>query len=253
MSRVRSRGSAGRELARARRGQSAVNPRYAVGAGLTTAALALSVWLALLAVERPHPLSVGLAALFFLAALATLALMWRELTRPGARPRTAVAGPIRCPRCGQDHIRPQPDGRLTGLLARVGAGLYNCQLCSKRFLARAGASAAWTAADLRLHMRLPANVPIRCLTPGGMVDAVITDISMGGCRLETDAAVADGAVLYLELGAAEQGHPFAVEARVVRAAGPHAFALRFTPPDGRPDRERLRWFVQRLLAHRPSR
>jgi hypothetical protein len=101
-------------------------------------------------------------------------------------------------------------------------------------------------------MRLPAQLTVRCLAPDGITEATVMDISMGGCRLETDAALPDGTVIFLELGAAERGNAVAVEATVLRSAGPHAFAVRFQAPGDPHDRERFRWFVQRLLAGPPT-
>jgi hypothetical protein len=223
-----------------------------VGAVLTVAAAGVQAWLGLIALERQHPVAFGAAAAFLVAAVVAVSGMWLGLSRPPARlAPDEAASALTCPRCGQPYVR-RRDGGLTGLLVSLGRRAYFCQLCSHRFIGPASAALAGDQGDHREHMRLAARLPVRCLAPEGITEATVMDISMGGCRLETDAPLADGAVIFLELGAAERGNAVAVEATVLRSAGPRAFAVRFEAPGDPVDRERFRWFVQRLLAAPPG-
>ncbi|MBI4594308.1 MAG: PilZ domain-containing protein [Candidatus Rokubacteria bacterium] len=221
-----------------------------LGVGLTVAAAAVNAWVLWVAAGRPHVVTGAVAALILVASVAAVVAMWLDLSRnrAGAAP---AAAPHRCPRCGQAVAQRAPARMLSRALARVGVVAYACTLCGRRSIGRARGPASDAASDQRRHRRLSARFPVRYLDGDGIADAVVTEISVGGCQLETSAPLVAGAGLVLELGAPEQGNVLAVEATVVRTVGPGAFALRFAPPVERRDRDRLRWIVQRLLAAGP--
>ena len=221
---------------------------YALGIALTVAAAGVEAWLALMAVYHRHPVAIALALVFLLIASAAIVGMWYDLAR-AAGPGPAL---LTCPRCGQRYLRRCREGRW-GSLVVLGLRGYDCRLCSHRFVASASVPVVSVRAqDQREHLRLPARLPVRCLGVDRISDAVIRDISMGGCRLETEAFFAPGTILFVEFGAPQYGHAVAVRGTVLRNAGLRAYALQFQPPRDRLDRERFRWSVQRLLAAPPA-
>ncbi len=221
---------------------------YALGIAFTVAAGGVEAWLAVKASYHRHPVAIALALVFLLVASAAIVGMWYDLVR-AAGPGPAM---LTCSRCGQRYLRCRREGRSRWLVV-LGLRSYDCRLCSHRFVASASVPVVSVRAqDQREYLRLPARLPVRCLGVDRISDAVIRDISMGGCRLETEAHFAPGTILFVEFGAPQQGHAVAVRGTVLRPAGPRAYALQFQPPKDRLDRERFRWSVQRLLAAPPA-
>lgn len=218
---------------------------YAAGLGLTLAAAAVDAWLVRVSVQRPHPLTIVVAAGVVTASLVTAALMWREL---GQQP-----GRTSCPRCGRPELRARHDWWAASLFAPIGLGLLACRLCGTRLVGRAAPAAALSRpTERRRHLRLPARFAVRVLVYTSLLEAVVSDISVGGCRLETGIQLFTGEPLAVELISPERGNALVVESTVVHAAGPHSFGVVFRPPDGTRDRKRLRWVVHRLLAGRAA-
>lgn len=154
---------------------------------------------------------------------------------------------LTCPRCGKDFVRRTPrQGVLEQFLSLAYVYPFRCQLCTHRFRAMEwGKRYQKHASDKRQYERIPVRIPASF--SGGEQEgrAVVTDLSMGGCGMETDATFTEGGLLELRLHTSDQAPPITVEAvvRSVRAKFAGLQFLRFQPED----KDRLSQLIRELM------
>jgi PilZ domain len=137
--------------------------------------------------------------------------------RQGVCPRCRLEGTVRVP------IR-SPREFLASLLWMVP---FQCQRCDHRFLDRRTSPAPVTRfAERREHMRIPVRL---CLSfSGGRVRAegIVSDLSLGGCVIQSEAHVRVDDIFYLEIILAEDEPPVEAAA-IVRSVGARGIAFKF--------------------------
>ncbi len=128
---------------------------------------------------------------------------------------------------------------------------FRCQACGYRFLAlRWGRRYTRLREERREHERLALSVPVMLSGVSGVAPGRVTEISIDGCTVATEAPLSEGALVQMMLHVTPGAAPIAVEAAVLGVL-PHGGGLHFVriqPEEG----DRLRQFVADLLA-RPSR
>ena len=137
---------------------------------------------------------------------------------------------LSCPRCRKDFVRRyRSSGRWHRLLSVAGIRPFRCQLCGHRFTAFAGAEepADRVALDRREYVRVATRIATRFSWDAGEGEGSITDLSIAGCSLETEAPVTEGTLLRLSLEPDPGSGPIIVEAAVVRHAGPWRIGVQF--------------------------
>ena len=80
-------------------------------------------------------------------------------------------------------------------------------------------AASTEPAQRRKHVRYAVELPCRLIGERFGGRGAITDLSFGGCRVETDAAMTPGEYLRLEMDSVVRSHPLVVDLAVVRWAG----------------------------------
>jgi hypothetical protein len=154
-----------------------------------------------------------------------------------------------CPQCGRDFVRRcRRRGALEQLLSVAYVYSFRCQLCTHRFRAMEwGRRYERQQIDQREYERIVARFP--AAFSGGQIEgaAVVTDLSMGGCGLETGVQLEVGALLELQLQTSEQDPAISVDAAVVRNIRARLAGvqfLRFRPEE----KDRLSHYMRNLLA-----
>jgi c-di-GMP-binding flagellar brake protein YcgR len=106
--------------------------------------------------------------------------------------------------------------------------------------------------DRRQYQRLAIRLPITFSGDQTEGTGTVTDISMGGCGLETEAQCATGTLLQLQLRTSDQEPPVTVDAAAVRSVRAKFVGVQFLRV--RPEeKDRLSRFIRNLLiaARRP--
>lgn len=153
-----------------------------------------------------------------------------------------------CPKCEKDYVRrASRRGLLERLLGRFYLYPFRCQLCGHRFWFRQpGVRYKRVIEDRReydrIHVRYDATLAAnQARSPG-----VVTEISMGGCTVETEARLAPKAVLGLEITTPGQARPIVIEAGVVRTVRSNSVGIEFLRFRD-DERMRLQRVVQNLI------
>ena len=157
-------------------------------------------------------------------------------------------GGLRCPKCGRHVVRrTHRSGLVERLLSRVGVYPFRCQLCGRRFRATQPGT-RWVAQppERREFDRLVARLPASLSTGALAAEGAVTQISMAGCTLETDALLVVGAVLRLRLHLPAD-RALEVDGAVVRWVRERTVGLEFLSQRA-DERARLRRFVGGLVA-----
>ncbi|HWO41858.1 MAG TPA: PilZ domain-containing protein [Candidatus Eisenbacteria bacterium] len=153
-----------------------------------------------------------------------------------------------CPKCGKQFVkRVRREGlreRLAGLIAIYP---FKCQLCGHRFSAfQWGVRYIRVDDDRRQFERLSINLPGTISVSGKEAPAVIIGLSMNGCTLGLNTAVAPGDVIRIAVQISKDAPPVDIEAGVVRHVGVNSAGIEFVKfAEG--ERERLRIFVRSLI------
>jgi c-di-GMP-binding flagellar brake protein YcgR len=105
--------------------------------------------------------------------------------------------------------------------------------------------------DKRQFERLPTNVRATIVGAQGRSEDLITDLSMGGCTLQTTATLTKGAFLHLNLQPSERESAIVVETAMVRSVRSERVGLEFLEFEGG-QKERLAQFVCGLLMTRQT-
>ncbi len=160
---------------------------------------------------------------------------------------------LRCPNCKQRYTqRVHREGWVEHLLSVICVYPFRCQLCTCRFRAMAwGHCYAKEHVDQRQLERFPVSCPAwfsvrQAQGPDLEGDGTVTDLSMGGCGLETRFFFEPGMLLRLQIRTWEDQLPVKVESAVVRVVRPRTVGVEFLdiPP---PEKQRLGLFVQSLF------
>jgi len=160
---------------------------------------------------------------------------------------------LHCPACGTPFVRliHQP-GIMERLLNRVGVFTYRCQVCTHRFrVFRAGARYATQEFDQREYRRLNAQIPAALTVDQPTFDGVITDVSMGGCTIQTDAMFPRGTFVEVLLKPPQSQMDIKVDAAMICSQRGATVGLKFLEfePD---DKHRLGELVLSLLVTQSS-
>jgi hypothetical protein len=153
-----------------------------------------------------------------------------------------------CPQCHADIARRiSQSGPVERLLNFFSIYSFRCQLCAHRYRKLVvGPVAIALPSDKRQFERLPTNVRATIVGPQGRSEDLITDLSIGGCTLQTASALTKGAFLHLNLQPSEREAAIVVETAMVRSVRSESVGLEFLEFEGG-QKERLARIVRRLL------
>ena len=157
---------------------------------------------------------------------------------------------LHCPSCGTPFVRVTcRDGAIERLLNRVKMFPFRCQLCTARFrVFWTGSPDATQAFDHREYKRLPSSFQAHLLADNAlrMVNRV-TDISMGGCTLETTEALPRGTFLELTIKPNSAEDAITVDTAMVCSVRPESMGVRFLEFQAN-DKQRLSQVILSLLV-----
>jgi hypothetical protein len=158
-----------------------------------------------------------------------------------------------CPRCSKEYVR-----RVSrvGLGERVASLFYvypfRCQLCGHRFkLLQWGVKYRRFEEDRREYERMAANFPVTFVAGAVNGQALVVDISMAGCTLQTEAQLAEGNILQMGLQVSNTPQPINVEAAIIRSIQSGRAGVEFLRVENG-ERERLQSFIRGLILDRWS-
>lgn len=151
--------------------------------------------------------------------------------------------PLICPQCGQANVLRSRCRTLLERLQSLACFVpFHCQSCTYRFPApRWGRGAGGRIMDRREHLRIPVHLFLSF--SGGKVrgEGVVLDISMGGCIIESQAAVHVDDIFYLQIALDKDQPPLEVAA-MVRSVSSRGIAFKFLR--AAQENQRLLAFVQ---------
>lgn len=156
-----------------------------------------------------------------------------------------------CPTCKSELVgRTHRVGMIEHALSLAYIYPFKCQICQRRFrTVRWGERYIRVPLDRRDSERLPTSIPVTIhWKDGGQGQGTVRDISVTGCGIETDAAVAMGALVLLQL-APEGEPPIDIDVGEVRSRQTRRIGVRFARV-APTHTERVRQIVQRLIAAR---
>ena len=160
----------------------------------------------------------------------------------------------RCPQCGKEFVRrSHRQGTLEHMLSVIYVYPYRCQLCTFRFRAMQwGAQYSRQLVDQREYERIPVRLPVTFAGDRAKGQGALTELSMGGCSLQTEAILKPGDLVQLSVKPSEQDPPITVETAVVRSVRATTLGVEFLRLDSQ-QRDALRQFVfRRLSQERPE-
>ena len=160
---------------------------------------------------------------------------------------------LRCPKCRKRFLqRLRPGGTLARLLSLLSIYPFRCQVCGHHFSAyQSGGTASDFKEDRRKYVRFATRFPATFLLDRLRGKGEVTEISVGGCTLETDATLSPGSILRMMLTPSTSEPPIAVDAVLIRSVRGKSVGLeflRFQPEE----KERLNKFVVQFLVPRQS-
>jgi predicted HAD superfamily Cof-like phosphohydrolase len=187
--------------------------------------------------------------------LLPLAANDRKVGRPpNGTPRMRESFRMRCPRCGKSFVRrSHRQGLKERLLSLVYLYPFRCQVCANRFRAfQFHARYVKRTVDRRQYVRLATRIPTTFaedIKPGEqrVGEGVVTDISLGGCYMQTFVQLSQGTLVSLELQTEQPTQAIAVEAAIVRIVRPTGVGLEFLRLS-EPEHERFGQFIRQLLV-----
>ncbi|MBH0201626.1 MAG: PilZ domain-containing protein [Nitrospira sp.] len=126
---------------------------------------------------------------------------------------------------------------------------FRCQLCTARFrVYRSQPPDRTSVSDRRQYKRLPVSFRANLLTENAMrMDNRVTDISMGGCTLETTATLPQGSFIELVIKPASDEEPIKIETAMVCSSRPESMGIRFLEMVS-DDKSRLSQVILSLLV-----
>lgn len=155
---------------------------------------------------------------------------------------------LHCPACGTPFVRvTSQGGTVERLLNRFNLFPFRCQVCTNRFRAfRPSTRNASQAFDRRQYKRLAAHFPALSIVGEPLTEDVVTDISMGGCALQTSSALPQGSFFELHFKPSKREEAIKVETAMVCSVRPPSMGVKFLEfhPS---DKQRLSQVVLNLL------
>jgi hypothetical protein len=139
-----------------------------------------------------------------------------------------------CPQCHATIVRriSQP-GTVERLFNCFSIYSFRCQLCAHRYRRLSvGANNVAAISEKRQFERLRTNVRAIIVGSQGRSEDLITDLSMGGCTLQTTASLTKGAFLHLNLQPSGDESAIVVETAMVRSVRPECVGLEFLEFEG---------------------
>ena len=126
---------------------------------------------------------------------------------------------------------------------------FRCQLCTARFrVYRSQPPSRTSASDRRQYKRLPVSFRANLLSENAIrIDNRVTDISMGGCTLETTATLPQGSFIELVIKPASDEEPIKIETAMVCSSRPESMGIRFLEMVA-DDKNRLSQVILSLLV-----
>lgn len=135
-----------------------------------------------------------------------------------------------CPSCGTPFVRAIHDeGTLERILTRFKIFSFRCQLCTNHFHSFWPSESGVTqASDRRQYNRLPVSFRANYFAEDTVrIDDRVTDISMGGCTLETTSTLPRGTFLELFIKPVSDEEAIRIETAVVCSLRPESMGIRF--------------------------
>ena len=160
----------------------------------------------------------------------------------------------RCPECGTLYVRRSP---IKGAGERLASLAYvypfRCQLCTRRFRSlQWGVRYAEEGEDKREYERLEIKFPVTFTSAKLTGEGMATDISLTGCRLETDVQLNPGVLVKLQIRPSDRKPPLSARAMVVRTIRPRLLGLKFVRLS-EVELEQLMQLVTSLLGLPPAK
>jgi hypothetical protein len=160
---------------------------------------------------------------------------------------TSVLEPV-CPDCSKTFVKRV---NCEGIGERLSSFFYlypfRCQLCGHRFKYRQwGVRYAKVKNDRREYDRVGTSFPVSITADNIEAEGRVTDISIAGCTVSTDADLERGMVLSLGLQISSKLVPVIVDAAVVRNVRQNSVGIEFLRFQEN-DREMLQLFIRGLL------
>ncbi|HMS83033.1 MAG TPA: PilZ domain-containing protein [Nitrospira sp.] len=137
---------------------------------------------------------------------------------------------LHCPHCGTPFVRVIHDeGAIGRVLTRFKFFAFRCQLCTTRFrVFRSQVPAVTSPSDRRQYERLPVSLRANLLSESQVrMNNRVTDISMGGCTLETTTNLPQGTFIELVIKPASDEEPIKIETAMVCSSRPESMGIRF--------------------------
>lgn len=135
------------------------------------------------------------------------------------------------------------------LLSRFRILSFRCQLCTTRFRAYRNQLPGQTSiTDRRQYKRLPVSFRANLLAENAVrMDNRVTDISMGGCTLETTATLPQGTFIELVIKPASDEEAIKIETAMVCSSRSESMGIRFLEVVA-DDKNRLSQVILSLLV-----
>ncbi|MGZ8365817.1 MAG: PilZ domain-containing protein [Nitrospira sp.] len=155
-----------------------------------------------------------------------------------------------CPSCGTPFVRVLYDeGTVERILNRFRMFSFRCQLCTARFrVYRPQRPAQPSVSDRRQYKRLSVSFRANLLAGNARrMDNRVTDISMGGCTLETTATLPQGSFIELVIKPASNDEPIKIGTAMVCSSRPESMGIRFLEMVA-DDKNRLSQVILSLLV-----
>jgi PilZ domain len=171
-----------------------------------------------------------------------------QRTDESQRKSPALSRPS-CPNCSSQFIkRVRRITTYEKVVSLFHVYPFRCQLCGHWFkLFQPGTKYFRVDEDQREHQRMSVNIPVELAQNRNRCEAVVIDLSIGGCTVRTNDPFALASVVKVELRVPNEIVPLSVDAAVVRNTNNGRVGLEFLQVQ-RDERQRLRHFVKSLLA-----
>jgi hypothetical protein len=132
-----------------------------------------------------------------------------------------------CPDCGKDFtLRIRRRGALEYLISLFYFYPFGCQLCGRRFIVfKWGMRYIRKTVDRRQYQRINVEIPANFRDSGELIQAVVVDLSLVGCRLKTSFGFSEGSLVELQL--AIPGKNLVIDSAIVRVVGPEYAGFEF--------------------------
>ena len=145
-----------------------------------------------------------------------------------------------CPECFNNFTRRvRRTGWLEHLLSYFHLYPYRCQICSHHFkVFKPFRRYEKRSIDRRHYERIETNLPATFSCSGIQGEGRVVDLSIAGCRLQSDARLKAETILKLEIQVPGEATTISVEGALVRTSQPLFMGLQFLRFSG-DDRRRL--------------